>query len=104
MPEAIRGYWAGANAGDAEAASGWFAPEAVVRDEGGRYEGREEIRGWIANTTEKYGPVVEPLGVEVAGEEYRVRGRVTGSFPGSPVELDFAFTVRGERIVDLEVA
>lgn len=104
LPDVIMRYWAAANGGDAGAACKEFAPEAVVEDENARHEGSNEILAWIRDTTKKYHPVVEPLWAETSGDKWSVRARVEGNFPGSPVELDFAFTLRGEEIVRLEVA
>jgi hypothetical protein len=29
--------------------------------------------------------------------------RLTGNFPGSPIELDFVFTIQDDKIVSLEI-
>jgi hypothetical protein len=33
-----------------------------------------------------------------------VTGRVTGDFPGSPVDLQYRFTLEGDKIARLEIA
>jgi hypothetical protein len=38
-----------------------------------------------------------------SGSAVVVRARVTGDFPGGPVELRFQFTLRGDRIESLEI-
>ena len=32
-----------------------------------------------------------------------VTNRLTGNFPGSPIELEFVFIVHGDKIVSLEI-
>lgn len=104
LPDVITRYWAAANVGDADSACAEFDPEAVVEDENAVHQGSGEILAWIKDTTKRYRPVVEPLWAETSGDKWSVRARVEGNFPGSPAELDFAFTLRGEKIVHLEVA
>jgi hypothetical protein len=103
LPAPIAAYIAAANAHDAEACAACFATDAVVRDEGRERRGTAEIRAWKAEVSARYRPVVEVL--EVAGSDGRtvVTGRVAGDFPGSPIELRFAFTLAGGRIARLEI-
>jgi hypothetical protein len=99
----ITRYFNAANACLIDEACGCFAPDAVVEDEGGVHTGRDAIRGWIHETTLKYRPQVELLRWEEAGGAVTVAGRVSGNFPGSPVELDFQFLVDGETISRLSI-
>ena len=32
-----------------------------------------------------------------------VTNRLTGNFPGSPIELEFVFTLEGDKIVSLKI-
>jgi hypothetical protein len=54
--------------------------------------------------SEKYRPTVEVLGVAERDGRTIVTGRISGNFPGSPVELRYSFTVTGGRIARLEIA
>ena len=45
----------------------------------------------------------EPLAVDASGPEVTVTARVTGDFPGSPVELRYRFTLEGASIARLEI-
>lgn len=103
LPEAIRSYWEAANSQQAEAACASFTSDAVVMDEGETLHGSLAIHTWIRKTTEVYRPLVEPLHLTKSGGKHLVTARVSGSFPGSPVELDFAFTLREDKICHLEV-
>lgn len=103
LPAPIAAYWTAANAGLGAAAAACFAPEAVVRDESHVYRGRAAIAAWIEETTRKYQSVVEPLRCATEAGRHGVIGKVSGSFPGSPVELEFEFTVADGKIVQLEI-
>jgi hypothetical protein len=51
----------------------------------------------------KYGHVVEVVGSAEADGKTIVTGRVSGRFPNSPVELRYAFTLVGGKIIHLEI-
>ena len=75
----------------------------MVRDEGQDRSGLAEIRAWSEETGQRYRPVVEPLDSEPLGDQTIVRCKVSGDFPGSPVTLRFAFTLRDDKIARLEI-
>jgi hypothetical protein len=39
----------------------------------------------------------------VSGQTVKLRSRLTGTFPGSPVELDYTFTLADGKIAALEI-
>jgi hypothetical protein len=45
----------------------------------------------------------QPLSAHKHGDEVTVRARLTGDFPGSPVEVSHSFKLSGEKIVSLEI-
>lgn len=102
-PQIIEAYWTAANAGDSKRASGCFSPDATIYDEGGIYRGRPAIAAWIEETTQKYHPVVEALRWEEKEDRCQVMARVTGSFPGSPIELEYDFTLKDREIMNLKI-
>jgi hypothetical protein len=57
----------------------------------------------VHEATAKYHYTSEPLAVDVAGLEVTVTARVTGDFPGSPVELQYRFTLEAALIGRLEI-
>ena len=103
LPAPIAGYFAAENSDDAEALTACFAPDAVVRDEGRRIQGIAAIKAWKREGKAKYQHKIKLLGAAETGGETIVRGLVSGNFPGSPIELGFAFVLDGERITSLEV-
>jgi hypothetical protein len=103
-PGPIAAYFDGANAQDAEVVAACFNEDAVVRDEGRERHGIAAIRDWTEEVSAKYRPVVEVI--DVAEREGRtiVTGRVSGNFPGSPIDLRYVFDLQGKKIGRLEIA
>src|SRR5882724_9001764 len=93
LPPVINTYWSAANAARVDEAAACFATDAVVHDESRIHQGPAAIRGWIEQTTRQYQPIVEALGVEEKDGCHLVTARVSGTFPGSPVELHYTFTL-----------
>jgi hypothetical protein len=45
----------------------------------------------------------EPLALTQKGDKTIVTNRLTGNFPGSPIELQFVFRLEGNKIASLEI-
>ena len=103
LPTPIAIYIDAENRGDAEALAQCFAEDAVVRDEGRTIEGLAAIKQWKAETRKKYQHTVEPLASAQKDGKTIVTNRLTGNFPGSPIELEFVFTLDGDKIASLEI-
>jgi hypothetical protein len=103
LPTPIALYIAAENRGDAEALAQCFAENAVVRDENQTIEGLAAIKQWKAETTKKYQHTIEPLASVQKDDKTIVTNRLTGNFPGSPIELEFVFTLDGDKIASLEI-
>jgi len=103
IPSAIASYVAAENGGDIEALEQCFAKDAVVRDEGQTIEGLDAIKQWKAETKRKYQHIIEPLAVAQKEGKIIVTNRLIGNFPGSPIELDFVFTLDGNKVGSLEI-
>lgn len=103
LPEVIAGYLASANAHDAEACASFFTEDAIVHDEGQERRGLTAIREWKEEVSRKYRPVISATDVTKAAEEIIVKAKVAGDFQGSPIDLHFAFTLRGDKIARLEI-
>jgi len=74
-----------------------------VRDEGQTIEGLVAIKQWMTETRKEYQHTIEPLASAQKDSKTIVTNRLTGNFPGSPIELEFAFTLDGDRIATLEI-
>lgn len=103
VPLAITRYFEAANRSDSAAVAACFTPDAVVRDEGHQHVGRAAIQTWISQASEKYQPRATVLNTREDEDKTNVRVRVEGQFPGSPIELNFQFSLRDGAIAQLEI-
>ncbi len=103
LPVPISAYFTARNAFDSDAILDSFDDDAVVKDEDSEHRGRAAIRAWIEETTRKYRATIEPKDAKEAHGEIIVSALVSGNFPGSPVLLDHAFALTGEKITRLEI-
>jgi hypothetical protein len=74
-----------------------------VRDEGQTYRGLAAIKQWKAEAKKKYQYTIEPLASAREGDKTIVTNRLTGKFPGSPIEVRFVFRLEGDKIASLEI-
>jgi len=102
-PEPIAAYLAAEEAKDADALSRCFTEDGTVHDEGQDYYGRDSIRQWKQAADAKYRYVLQTVNVQTFGDLVTVRARLTGEFPGSPVELDHIFKLSNDKIASLEI-
>src|SRR6266446_5826789 len=102
-PEPIAAYLAAEEAKDADAISCCFTEDGTVHDEGRDYRGRDSIRQWKQAVDTKYRHVLQTVNAQTHGNKVTVRARVTGEFPGSPVELDHIFKLSNDKIASLEI-
>jgi ketosteroid isomerase-like protein len=103
LPPPISNYFKAVNVQDVDAMLSAFSDDASVRDEGQDMIGRAAIREWIDDTTRKYRVTLTPTEVRQSDERTIVTARVSGAFPGSPVELRYHFTITGGKIARLEI-
>ena len=103
LPKPIALYVAAENRGDANLFERCFAENAVVRDENEAHSGLAAIKKWKAETKKKYQHTVDPLSVIQKEGKTIVTNRLTGNFPGSPIELEFVFTLERDKIAALEI-
>jgi len=103
LPEILEAYYNATNAHDTSAMSACFAQNAVVHDEGEELRGIEAVTRWIESTTSKYCATAEVTEVRQQGSEVDVTALVSGNFAGSPISLDYHFTLEGDRILALSI-
>jgi hypothetical protein len=102
LPAPIAAYFT-ADAAAASSVARCFTENGVVIDEHREHQGRHAIARWKNEATAKYHYTSEPLSVDVSDPDVTVITRVTGEFPGSPIELRYRFTLEGDRIARLEI-
>ena len=102
LPGPVAAYFA-ADKEDGEAVARCFTEAAVVKDEGRTYRGRAAIRQWKEDVSTRYQYTSEPLACEQRDGTVVVTSRLTGTFPGSPLNLRFFFALEGDKIASLEI-
>jgi ketosteroid isomerase-like protein len=103
LPDPIAAYLAADKAKDLDLIARCFADDALVHDENHDYCGIDAIKAWKREADAKYRYVVEPLNASVSEDTVKLRARLTGDFPGSPIEVDYTFKLAGDKITDLEI-
>lgn len=88
LPPLVRQYFESSDSAEQAAC---FAANAEVHDEGHSYQGREAIQAWIDDARRKYRHTSQPLRWIRFDNDLQVLVQVSGAFPGSPIEVDFAF-------------
>ncbi|OAI40485.1 polyketide cyclase [Planctomycetaceae bacterium SCGC AG-212-D15] len=102
LPKPLAAYFT-ADQSDGDAVSRCFTECAVVKDEGHTYNGRAAIRQWKADVAAKYQYTSEPLACKQKDGKTVVTSRLSGNFPGSPLNLRFLFLLEGDKIASLEI-
>ena len=102
LPEPVAAYFT-ADKGDSQAVAQCFTDNAVVKDEGHTYRGRAAIKQWKTDASTKYKYTTELLECEPRDGKLIVTCRLTGNFPGSPVNLRFCFELENDKIASLEI-
>ncbi|HEV3244126.1 MAG TPA: nuclear transport factor 2 family protein [Chthoniobacterales bacterium] len=103
MPQILQEYLNASNAHDVNAILSCFSDDAIVRDEGKDFHSKKMIEDWAAKTLEKYKFQFKPLSVKSDDAKVVVSIEVSGTFPGSPVNLDYYFTIQDDKILSLAI-
>jgi hypothetical protein len=103
LPTPILGYFQAQNSGKTDSFLELFTAEAVVADEGQQHRG-EAIKAWMDNAIAKYHPLhAEVTQLEPEGRQLIATAQVSGSFPGSPIQLRYQFTLQEGKIAALSI-
>lgn len=103
LPTIIKKYIKASNEADLKAFIACFANTAAVSDEGEALIGHEAISKWFTKTRAKYQFKSKPIGIKNENEKIILIAKVSGSFPGSPVTLDYHFKIESGLIKDLKI-
>lgn len=103
LPSLIQRYIDASNAHDVPSILGCFADDALVRDENAAHSGKIEIEHWLKTTIEKYKFRFKPLRSQEHGDETVVSVEISGTFPGSPICLDYHFAIADDKIASLTI-
>lgn len=102
LPAPINAYF-DADKGNSDAVVLCFTENAIVKDEGHTYNNLAAIKQWKINASKKYTYTNEPFASEDKDGKTIVTSRVSGNFPGSPVNLQYRFSLEGNKISYLEI-
>lgn len=102
LPEPIAAYFK-ADKDDGETITRCFTEQAIVKDEGRAHSGSAAIKAWKIDASAKYSYTSEPFAIVEEDGGYVVTSRLTGNFPGSPLDLRFSFRLEGDKIAYLEI-
>ena len=103
FPNSIETYIEAKNAYDVSAILACFHESALVYDESKAHHGKLEIKAWIEETIRKYQDQLRPIRVAEKEGELVLTAEISGTFEGSPIELDFYFTIEGDKIAALSI-
>jgi len=102
LPEPIAAYFAAEH--NPEALARCFTPKAVMKDDGHTYTGVEAIKAFMAESSAKYSATTLPFALDREDGLQIVQAKVTGNFPGSPINLSYRFRLERGLIASLEIS
>ena len=101
LPEPIAAYFAAEH--NPEALARCFTAQAVMKDEGHTYTGVDAIKAFMAEASAMYSATTVPFALEREDGFQIVKAKVTGTFPGSPIDLSYCFRLERGLIAALEI-
>ena len=81
-----------------------FAVDAVLLDNGKRFEGHEEIRALLKEMVVDLKAIFIPEAVRHDDETVVMEGPAHGEFPGSPIRFTYRVELEGDAIQAMEVS
>ena len=102
LPPAIAAFFQAHNTGQTDDFNELFTDDALVSDEEHEYRGAA-IKGWIDGAIAKYKPNAEATDLAQVGDKTNVTAQVSGTFPGSPTQLHYNFTLKHGKIAALAI-
>lgn len=104
LPAVVIDYFNAENNQDIGAVAQCFAADGVVHDHGHIHTGYAAIHAWKEASSKKYSAIISPLSADTQGTRCVVSTSVSGNFPGSPLDMRFAFTLAKQYIHTLEIS
>jgi hypothetical protein len=103
LPQLIVRFVETQNNQDSKGYANCFTDSAIVHDEGKTHTGKGEIQQWIEDANKKYQSLMKPLHYEEFGSKGVLTAEVFGTFPGSPIVLQFHLVLKVGLIDSLKV-
>lgn len=102
LPRPIAAYFAADN-NNGDAVAQCFTENAAVIDERRTHMGQDAIRQWKADAAATFNYTTDPFAISEEAGHTLIKAHVAGDFPGSPVDLRYAFVLEGDKIARLEI-
>lgn len=103
LPHLISAFVRANNEHNCDAILACFSKDALVQDEGNDIQGIDAIQKWLKESIENYQFTLEVLHLSENENETVLTAQVSGTFDGSPIPLDYHFTIHDEKIVRLSI-
>lgn len=103
LPQPIAAFYHASDVYDGELLAGCFAPNAVLHDEGMDFQGPAAISEHILTANRDANVHMEITILTERDGETIVTATLTGAFEGSPLPLDFHFSLENEKIKALNI-
>jgi ketosteroid isomerase-like protein len=103
LPKPIADYVAANARLDVDGMLQPFARDAVVLDNGKRFEGQVELRTLFEDEVIPVRAIFTPDAVRRAGDQIVVDGPAHGDFKGSPIRFTYRFTLENDAIKAVEI-
>ena len=102
LPPVIAAFFHAHNTGQTDNFDELFTGDALVSDEAHEYRDAA-IKAWIDASIAKYKPVAYVTDLVEVGEQTIATAQVSGSFPGSPAQIRYRFTLKDGKIAALAI-
>ncbi|MGN7470141.1 nuclear transport factor 2 family protein [Brevibacillus sp. SAFN-007a] len=103
LPEAIETYFQASNSYDGNLLAKCFTEDAILYDEGLAYHGPSAIESHIVGTNKSLLIQTEVTNAAEKDGEIVVTATISGNFDGSPLALDYYFTMKQQKIARLKI-
>ena len=100
LPPVIDAFFRATNTRECADFLSLFTGDAHVNDEANDHYGKE-IATWIDQATADTKPTADVTGITDGNGQFVVTARVSGEFPGSPIQLTYYFTLKDDKIATL---
>lgn len=103
LPTPIAAYYYASDILDEIILASCFAEDAMLIDEGKTYLGPKAVSGYIIEANRSAKVMTEIINCIEKSDETVVTANISGDFEGSPIPLDFHFTLNGDKIKLLNI-
>lgn len=103
LPNIIDAFIKASNDHNSDTYISCFTDNAVVQDEGKDIQGTKAIKEWNEWSSNEYHTTLEVMRLVDDNEDTVLTAAVSGSFEGSPVNLDYHFTISNDKITALKI-